>query len=314
MQIKTKIFKYGCFIGLWFSASAVAQNAIPVIPIVPAQQAKADLPKPLSHTTKAQKKRAQANKKNTGTRAHKAAGSSRNSIIMQPGVNEIVQVAVNHLNRIVTPYSHPKIRTSSPSTTEIHDNVIYIGSDNESPITLFIIDQDNEEQALSLTLIPRKIPPREIFLSLQGKPGITGSTKATKMAKKWESSQPYIATLEDLFRTLALGQLPPGYNLQKQAVGNLPYCRQTGLQFEFARGQTIVGHHLMVHIGIAHNAAPYPIEFIEDTCGDWDIAAVTAFPRHILNPGEKTEVYVAQKRNYTREIEVKRPSLLLGGK
>ncbi|MBX2808173.1 MAG: type-F conjugative transfer system secretin TraK [Cellvibrionaceae bacterium] len=308
MQIK--FVNASCVISLLLSVAVVADNTIPVIPVVPAQQAKADLPKP----PPVKRQKAAVKKTTSRTAAKTTVDSSRNTIVMKPGVNEIVQVAVNHLNRIVTPYANPKIRTSSPATTEIHGNVIYIGSDNESPITLFIIDKDDEEQALSLTLIPRKIPPREIALSLQGKQGSLVGATQTQLAKKWESAQPYVNTLENLFRTLALGQLPPGYQLQKQAMGSLPHCRQTGLRFEFSRGQTIVGHHLMVHIGLIHNTAPHPIEFIEDTCGDWDIAAVTAFPRHVLNPGEKTEVYVAQKRNYTREVEVKRPSLLMGGK
>ena len=178
-------------------------------------------------------------------------------------------------------------------------------------MTLFITEKGSEEQALSLTLIPRKIPPREIFLQLKES---KSNIRYTKHAEKWEQSQPYVATIERLFRTLALGQLPPGYSFQHDPQGQLPACRQTGLLFDFQAGQTVMGHNLIVHVGIATNMSPHSIEFIENTCGDWDVAAVSAFPRNVLNPGERTEIYVAQKRNYTREIKVKRPSLLLGGK
>lgn len=286
-----------CFT-LLFSGLTFSESPVPVIPVVPADKAKANLPE---HPNK--------NKKNAPA-AGNATSFQRSHIPMAPGVNEIIQVSVNHLNRIVTPYEEPKITTSSPSTTEIRDNVIYIGTTQESPLTLFITEKGSEDQALSLTLIPRKIPPREIFLQL--KDGVS-PLRYTKRAEKWEKSQPYVITVENLFRTLALGQLPPGYSFEKSPKGELPACRQTGLQFDFQQGQTVSGHNLIVHVGVAKNTSPKVIEFIEDTCGDWDVAAVAAFPRNVIHPGERTEIYVARKRNHKREIKVKRPSLLLGG-
>ncbi len=289
-----------------FCAAVAAESAVPVIPVVPAAKAKADLP--------------QAPRPNPS--AHPSAPLSEPSgemlkapsrVALEPGVNEIIPVAVSHLNRIVTPYEAPLITTSSPATTEVRDNVIYIATDHEAPLTLFVTEKGSEEQALSLTLIPRKIPPREIFLSLKGA-SVASAAPSTRRAEKWEQAQPYIKTVEELFRTLALGQLPPGYSFAEAPQGELPACRQTGLSFDFARGQTVVGHNLRVHIGTAHNTSPHAVEFAEDSCGDWDIAAVAAFPHNALEPDERTEIYVAQKRNYQREIAVKRPSLLLQGR
>ncbi len=80
-------------------------------------------------------------------------------------MNEIVQVAQGHLNRIVTPFENPKVTSTSPATTEARDNVIYIGTSGTSPVTIFITEKGSEDLALSLTLIPKQIPPREIFLS-----------------------------------------------------------------------------------------------------------------------------------------------------
>ncbi|MBT6700463.1 MAG: conjugal transfer protein TraK [Gammaproteobacteria bacterium] len=287
------------------SGWAQAPN-IPVIPVVPAAKAKANLPKLI--TARKQVKPATINPVTTGQENLMA----RSKIPMEPGVNEIIQVAVGHLNRIVTPYLEPKITTSSPATTEIRDNVLYIGSTEESPLTLFITEKGSEEQALSLTLIPRKIPPREIFLRLKN----NSSTQVlhSKRAEKWERSQPYISTIEKLFKNLALGELPSGYRFMQSSVEVHPKCRQTGMKFMFDSGQIVAGHNLIVHIGVIENTSPDPIEFIESTCGNWDVAAVSSFPKIALNPGELTEVYVAKKRHYKKEIKVKRPSLLLGYK
>ena len=283
-----------------------AENDIPMIPVVSAQKAKANLAPPPP--------KKDSGKKSEPAKAHTpgVVNLDKSHITMQSGVNEIVQVAVSHLNRIVTPYDNPKVTTSSQATTEVRDNVVYIGTTNESPLTLFITEMGSEEQALSLTLIPKKIPPREIFLNLPKTQG--NEIRVTKKAAKWEKSQPYLITIESLLKGLALGELPSGYSFLKVASGVLPVCRQTGIEFDFKAGQTVTGHNLVVHIGVAKNTSPEPIEFVEDTCGAWDVAAVAAYPRNALEPGEMTEIYVAKKKHYRKEIKVDRPSLLRGGK
>lgn len=288
---------------LLFSMNTYAESpVIPVIPVVSAVKAKANL-EPINKVNKRQG--AALNNEFKGQKVN----IDRSKLVMQPGVNEIVQVAQGHLNRIVTPFENPKVTSTSPATTEARDNVIYIGTSSSVPVTLFITEKGSEDLALSLTLIPKKIPPREIFLSLGSQ--LNGAV-VTTTAKKWEESQPYIASLESLFKSLALNELPRGYQFSDQTEGELPKCRQAGLSFNFTTGQTVLGHHFIVHIGLAENKSSTPIEFIESTCGDWDIAAVSAFPRVALNPGERTEIYVIQKRNYKREIKVTRPSLLMG--
>lgn len=278
---------------------------IPIMPFVPASKAKANLV-PLKQIKQTNKTNvAKFNKSRS-----RQVDIKRSNIVMTPGVNEIVQIAQNHLNRIVTPFDSPKVTSSSSATTKTRDNVIYIGSSESTPITLFITEKGSEDLALSLTLIPKKIPPREIFLNLNNQ---HNQTKISKNAKRWEESQPYISSLESILKSLALNQLPKGYTLTNKDTKLLPVCRQTGLKFNFKNGQTILGHHFIIHIGVTENVSPIAIEFIESTCGDWDIAAVAAFPRVALNPGEQTEVYVIQKRNYQREIKVTRPSLLMAG-
>ena len=292
---------------LLFSMNTYAETpeipVIPIIPVVSAAKAKANLAPVLQVDKK------QASKLNKKFK-RQSVNIDRSKLTMQPGVNEIVQVAQGHLNRIVTPFENPMVTSTSPAITEARDNVIYIGTSGSSPVTLFITEKGSEDLALSLTLIPKQIPPREIFLSLADQ--LNGAVVTTR-AKNWEESQPYIASLESLFKSLALSQLPRGYQFTEDTSDILPYCRQAGLKFNFKDGQTVLGHHFIVHIGVAENKSTKPIEFIESTCGDWDIAAVSAFPRVALNPGERAEVYVIQKRNYKREIKVTRPSLLMGG-
>ena len=44
------------------------------------------------------------------------------------------------------------------------------------------------------------------------------------------------------------------------------------------------------------NVADTPVEFREQRCGGWRIAAVTSWPLKVLRPGQQTEVYFAVKR------------------
>ena len=41
------------------------------------------------------------------------------TIRVAPGTTAIVEVAIDHLNRIVTPFSAPQVRTVSPATTQV---------------------------------------------------------------------------------------------------------------------------------------------------------------------------------------------------
>ncbi|MBO0180756.1 conjugal transfer protein TraK, partial [Vibrio parahaemolyticus] len=80
-----------------------------------------------------------------------------------------------------------------------------------------------------------------------------------------------------------------------------------------ANGQMMMGHHLTVFVGIARNVTSEPIEFKEQSCGNWSVAGVTSWPHKVLEPGQKTEVYVAVKQREKTESATRRPSLLSGG-
>ncbi|WP_298637045.1 type-F conjugative transfer system secretin TraK [uncultured Umboniibacter sp.] len=284
------------------------------IPVVPAVEARRDLPTP---TVVAQPPRLDPTEVNQALSPRSApaaaptttSGNGPMVVTMEPGVNQILAVAINHLNRIVTPFESPDVTTTSSGTTvEVRDNVVYLGTTADEPVTLFITEKESEAVALNLTLIPRRIPSREITLRLT-KSDESSVQRVSQRAKAWEESNPYLTTIESLLRTIALQQIPPGYTMASTVNAVLPRCRQFGLDITFGE-QFIVGHNFIVHIGRATNNHHSAIEFYEDACGDWDIAAVAAFPNHALSPGQSTEVYVVQKRNYEEVVTVERASLI----
>ncbi|TDX26808.1 conjugal transfer pilus assembly protein TraK [Modicisalibacter xianhensis] len=272
------------------------------IPVVPASVMVEDVPRPTTRIA------TQNEQTDTGTTINKST-----HLTVKPGVNEIVPVAIDHLNRIVTPFSTPAVETVSGATTNIKDNVVYVGTDNETPVTLFITEKGSQAVAVSLTLLPQKIPPRELFIEVDGalaNPAFAGSNKA----EKWETSQPYVDTIRDLLRGVALGTTPQGYTLHTMEPGiPVPHCAQPGMEFDFRNGQIMMGHKLSVSIGVARNVSGQPLEFREAACGDWDVAAVAAWPRSVLSPNERTEVYVIKRQGERQASSTTRRPSLLGG-
>lgn len=296
------------FLVLALAFGVSTSYALDDIPVVPASVMKKNTSAPVT----------------SGESSREDIGSMNESPVlnMKPGVNQIIPIAIGHPNRIVTPFSNPEIVSTSLTGTAdngqcgevcIKENVVYVATDKQYPVTMFITEKDSEVQALSLTMVPRRIPPREVFLKLDSGVGITGSFANTK-AEAWEESQPYIETIRSVFRKIALGEVPQGYTLNSTPAGVVvPRCELPGINVDFRKGQYMMGHHLNIFIGVAKNVSDQPIEFKEAYCGSWDVAAVTAWPLNVLAPGQKTEIYVAKKQNREIAPTSKRPSLLGGG-
>ena len=62
----------------------------------------------------------------------------------------------------------PQVRTVSPATTQVDGRAVYVATASEEPVSLFITEAGEAATAISLTLAPRHIPPREVRLVLQG--------------------------------------------------------------------------------------------------------------------------------------------------
>lgn len=237
--------------------------------------------------------------------------SSRVNVL--PGVNVVIPIARNQPNRLLTPFKHPQVLSTDLEGGQgdncgeacVRGSVLYVSTDQAKPVTAFITEKGREDIAISVTMIPERIAPRQVeFLlpkSVLEKLNISdmGSVEGSgTQARAWEQSQPYIDTLKESFKTIALGQVPQGFSLRNARYSDkLPVCKQHGLKFDFRRGQVLEGHNLLIYVGILKNEAAAPVEFNETRCGAWNVAAVTSFPKKVLDSGEQTEVYVAVKRD-----------------
>lgn len=250
-------------------------------------------------------------------REAEAAATTQQTLRVSPGVNEIIPVAQGHLNRIITPFDSPKVRTVSPATTQIEGNVVYVAPADENPVTLYVTPGDNEDLALSLTLAPRRIPPREIRLTLDAdqyhRLGSLQNGQERPSPASGRLSQDYVAELKQTFRALALMRTPRGYSLRAPLAGEVLRCIQPDLTTTI--GQTLEGRDLLVLVGTAKNAGLVPLELDERSCAIelHETVAVAAWPKVLLEPGEMSELYIAVRRTPDAETTA-RPSLLKAGR
>lgn len=295
------------------SSTASADAMMPDLPIVPASTVSDDVPPPVQH-----RDQGRSSNPSSGVVPQGLNVSGDSNIKVEPGVTQIAAISRGHLNRIVTPFPSPEVMTSSLQAGSgdecgqvcIKDNVVYVTTDSQRPVTLSINEEGRQDAAIMMTLVPKDVPPRELTLSLDDSL-MGGLSFGSAKAESWEESQPYVSTLTELFRQIALNEVPQGYTLHSADSGVLPVCYQKGLSYDFTSGQRMLGHHFEVAIGIAENTSSGPVEVRETACGSQKVAAVAAWPRNVLQPGEKSEIYVAISRSQGGgKPTTQRPSLV----
>ena len=74
----------------------------------------------------------------------------------------------------------------------------------------------------------------------------------------------------------------------------------------------VIGHYFTVYIGVVESFANEPVEAMETACQMPDMVASTFWPRNILLPDEKTEMFVVVRNHREEAVESQRPSLLMG--
>lgn len=221
-------------------------------------------------------------------------------LTVKPGVTEVAPIAKGHLNRIVTPYASPQVRTTSSAKVEVDGSVLYVASDAEAPVSLYVMPEGSDTEALSLALVPRAIPPKEIRLRLDDAERRQRRADVGA-ARAWETSQPYVATIQKLLNGLARGRVPQGYGIDPldDAMWQ-PRCdRPEGgdLEYDFQGiGQRVSGAALTAYVGRVTNVDDEVIELDERWCAGDRVVAVAFWPRIVVEPGDQAEVFVVRRR------------------
>lgn len=235
-------------------------------------------------------------------------------LTIKPGRTEVMSIAgKGQLNRLVTPFARPYVRTTAQGTsTTIEGSVIYLSTVSTEPVSLFIMDEGDELTAISLTLNPREIPSAQVRLKIEGYQPTVLRPASIEQAQAFEVDQAHTETLRSVMKALAMGEVPPGYGIT-QFQGRAPVvldCLIDGVQILPA--QLVTGATLQVVVARVQNTSSWPVELDESLCASDYTLGVAAWPRTVLQPGEATELFVATRRDMAPRSQA-RPSTLQGG-
>ena len=239
------------------------------------------------------------------------------TITVEPGVNEIIQIAEGHPNRIVTPFKAPRVVTTATASVETSENVIYVAPANAGLITMFLTETGDESVSISLTLQPKKIPPRELRLDLSPGVLIPKADETQSRQVRGESSRAYVARAGDVFDELAKGRVPDDFAFSQEAPPPFPLCTvENGYEVSFAKGQYLLGEGQEIYVGVVRNGGVVAAAFQEPWCYSEGVVAVALWPHATLRPGEYAEIYLARRiaDPADQDGRVQRPSLLQAGR
>lgn len=233
------------------------------------------------------------------------------------GVTELVPISKGQLNRIVTTFDKPNGLTVAPNTkVSVVGKALFVATGSDEPIGLFITDELDSDKAVSLTLIPSDIPPREIFISLLPNQEMSSFNAAqARVGKQAETNeaQAFVDQMKTTMRELALGKLPAGFALSDHSK-DASYLRCPQMGFRTTLGQTLEGpQNLRIAVFLASNVSGQVETIDEQGCYRKGVKAVAAWPKIVVEPGQDTEIFVVmQREEEVVDAYSSRPSLLKG--
>lgn len=234
------------------------------------------------------------------------------TVTVAPGANAILELAIDHLNRIVTPFERPSVRTVSELSTEVEGSVVYVATASEVPATLYISAGDAAGTTIALTLAPRRVPPREIRLLVPGykatrnpsrTPTQTAADAPTETAPValspahpalWQQPLPYLQTLTTSLRDLARSEVPEGFRRRSARSKERLRCDARGLRVSDL--EIYEGEQLRLLKATLRYSGQQPLQITPHHCrprGKAIIAAQATWPRTELRQGEETQLLLA---------------------
>jgi len=228
----------------------------------------------------------------------------------KPGRTESVVIAKGKLNRIVTPYADPKVLTVDNVETKIEGSAVYIATDSESPVSLFISDTETGNTT-SLQLTPQE-RLMSVEIRIEQDPSKASPTEAASSRTDtfFRQDSPYVTEIKAIMQSLGKQLIPQGFTLEEvtNELRSAGVCHAANLTF--TPGQLLSGHDSRIVIVIAQNYGSAVSVFEEAYCAGENIMAVAAWPKVRLEAGEKTEVFILMRLPEGKSGEEVRPALL----
>lgn len=195
-------------------------------------------------------------------------------------------ISIKFPNRIATPFLHPRIIDKSFVDMQIDGSSIFLNTKTKDPFAIYITGDAPGDPVVSLTLLPRDIPPQTLILQLD-------SSSNAKRASKVES---YTQQLVDLLRQVGSGRIPEGYS-----EGRMPkmMAKQEGLivipEVRYS------GSWLDIYRYKIENDQSETIELTETQFYQKGVKAVAILPNAVLKKGDTTTIYIVADKSMLDE-------------
>jgi conjugal transfer pilus assembly protein TraK len=230
---------------------------------------------------------------------------------VSPGVNEIISVSSGRINRFITPFSDPVVDSTNDFIFDKQGSVVLITPKGTAPISLFMREVNNPNVAISLTLVPRPMPSREVHLTFADSSLAETAYRPSAKATKWELSSSLQKTISDVYSLLASenSKLPPGYSLRDTSSKDIPFftCALEGITTNLE--QVVEGGHFSIGILSAKNETSYVLEPDESSCRSPGAISASIYPS-VIKPGGWSEVFVIRNRSESKTVSRSRPKAI----
>lgn len=211
------------------------------------------------------------------------------------GVNEMVTLSSDFLNRISTPFEDPIVVDITDPKSEKHkitgSEVYYLPS-GVDPIGIYIFDKGNPTQTISLTIVPRAgIPGQNLLVKLEN---FRSVRQLSLVPDVGPMVKPASNDFEAMLASLVVGAIR----------GNVPGFSPVPLEVGEARIDDVrivpnfvmQGSYLDIYRYKLTNEGTAPIDMNEGAFYREGIKAITFFPHVSLQPGEFTYAFLISEK------------------
>lgn len=209
---------------------------------------------------------------------------------------QIVNVSGTLTNRIATPFEKPKaiLLDGAASVKAVGQSLYIAPNGNPAPISLYVTGNGTNDPVVSLTLVPKSMPPQTIVLQMDGPINPASGGAQASGRKENTQSEVYTESIVATLRSLALGKVPQGYaeGILPKAVANMgsvvaiPLARYSGPYFDIYR----------YRVEAIVNGA---LEMEESAFWAKGVRAVAFYPTGVIAKNKPTQVFVVADKSAT---------------
>ncbi|MEC4720475.1 type-F conjugative transfer system secretin TraK [Noviherbaspirillum sp. CPCC 100848] len=211
-------------------------------------------------------------------------GQKAVSVRVSSDRNEIVYVSTDFTNRIATPFAAPKMIDQGDLNVDYVGQSVYVTVNSTKPSAVFVTGSNPNDPVVSLTLVPKNLPPQTINLQLDTPaPSYSGSD----VREEAPTGNAYTDRIKFLMRQVALGKAPEGFSLGKlpraaARMGDIvvfPESRYSGPTYDIYKYRV-------------ETTTPNTIELDEGSFYTEGVRAVAFYPTAVIGKAEATSVLV----------------------